>query len=57
MSTKNTPKKNGDLIRTSSQQEEIEDDVLLTQVHKLQFDRPGSSLAETTRLQEEEVAQ
>ena len=51
MSTKNTLKKNGSPIRTSSQQESSEDEVLLTQVHKLQDDHLVNSRPETNRPQ------
>ncbi|MFY7940469.1 MAG: DUF5801 repeats-in-toxin domain-containing protein, partial [Burkholderiaceae bacterium] len=57
MSTKNTFKKNVSLSRTSSQQETSQDEVLLTQVHKLQDDRLVNSRSETRKLLEEERPQ
>ncbi|MFN5775544.1 MAG: hypothetical protein ACK45K_04750, partial [Burkholderiaceae bacterium] len=57
MSTKNTLKKNVSLSRTSSQQETSQDEVLLTQVHKLQDDRLVNSRSETRKLLEEERPQ
>ncbi|MEY4073907.1 MAG: hypothetical protein RJA29_1264, partial [Pseudomonadota bacterium] len=57
MSTKNTLKKNVILSRTSSQQETSEDEVLLTQVHKLQDAHLVNSRPETNRPQEEERPQ